>query len=74
MVFRKKLAYHMVVAALAVAPFAGCDSEAPAPPPEVKKAEEEAGTTPPTVDLGTPKDSSGEATDSSTEDGSADGE
>ena len=72
MVFSKRLAYHILVAIVLIAPAWGCSNGSDvAPPPEAKQAEEEGGTLDPVVDLGTPTESSDGTTDDST--GSADG-
>ncbi len=56
MVFTRRLAYHVVVATLAFSPLYGCNSEPPPPPAEVQEAEEETGTSPPEVEMGTPEE------------------
>ena len=76
MVSMKQFAYSMLVATIAIVPSWGCNTEAPEPPAEVKKAADEAGgTNPPTVELGSASGESVEDTDG-TEDksGSAEGE
>ena len=72
MVSVKRFAYSILVATIAIVPSWGCNTEAPEPPAEVKKAEEESGgTKPPTVELGSADGESGEKTEDT---GAADGE
>ncbi len=67
MVFSKRLAYHILVAVVLIAPAWGCsNAPEPTPPPEAQQAEEEGGTKEPEVQLGAPAESPDGTTDDST--------